>query len=354
MSTSESLSYYLKRYYIKLFHWEYWPMWIVYFPVSFYYIYLSIKSKSFFFFSASNPSIETGGMFFESKWKIYQLMPKQYFPTTVFIESSEEISMVLKKMEDASITYPIIAKPDRGERGWLVQKIHSESELINYRSSVNIDFLIQSFIDYPIELSIFYFRNPKSNTGAITSITLKKFLTIKGDGKNNIETLLKTDNRSFLQFKRLKKLAEINFGKVLLDGEELVVVPYGNHVLGAKFINYSQILDQSLVNSMDHISKQIKGFYFGRFDLKCASIEDLKNGKNISILELNGAGAEPAHIYDPSFSFLRAQLVLANHYKMMYNASIENNKKGIPFMTLQSFLNWKKAEKQYKLNALTV
>ena len=354
MSTSESLSYYLKRYYIKLFHWEYWPMWLVYFPVSFYYIFLSIKSKSFFFFSASNPNIETGGMFFESKWKIYELMPKQYFPTTVFIESSEEISMVLKKMEDASIAYPIIAKPDRGERGWLVQKIHSESELINYRSSVNIDFLIQSFIDYPIELSIFYFRNPKSNTGAITSITLKKFLTIKGDGKNNIETLLKADNRAFLQFKRLKKQANIDFEKVLLGGEELVVVPYGNHALGAKFVNYSQILDQALVNSIDHISKQISGFYFGRFDLKCASIEDLKNGKNISILELNGAGAEPAHIYDPSFSFFQAQLVLAQHYKMMYDASRENNKTGIPFMTLESFLNWKKAEKQYKLNALTV
>ena len=354
MSTSESLSYYLKRYYIKLFHWEYWPMWIVYFPVSFYYIFLSIKSKSVFFFSASNPNIETGGMFFESKWKIYELMPKQYFPTTVFIESSEEISMVLKKMEDASITYPIIAKPDRGERGWLVQKIHSESELVNYRNSINIDFLIQSFIDYPIELSIFYFRNPKSNTGSITSITLKKFLTIKGDGKNNIESLLKADNRAFLQFKRLKKLPEINFEKVLAEGEELVVVPYGNHVLGAKFVNYSEILDQALINRIDHISKQINGFYYGRFDLKCTSIEDLKMGSNISILELNGAGAEPAHIYDPSFSFFQAQLVLAKHYKMMYDASTENNKTGIPFMTLESFLNWKKAEKAYKQNAVIV
>lgn len=354
MSTIESISYYLKRYYIKLFHWEYWPMWIVYFPVSFYYIFLSIKSKSFFFFSASNPSIETGGMFFESKWKIYELIPKQYFPTTVLIESSDEISIVLKKMEDASITYPIIAKPDRGERGWLVQKIHSKSELVNYRNSINIDFLIQSFIDYPIELSIFYFRNPKSNTGSITSITLKKLLTIKGDGKNNIESLLKADNRAFLQFKRLKKLPEINFEKVLAEGEELVVVPYGNHVLGAKFVNYSEILDQALINRIDHISKQINGFYYGRFDLKCTSIEDLKMGSNISILELNGAGAEPAHIYDPSFAFFQAQLVLAKHYKMMYDASTENNKKGIPFMTLQSFLNWKKAEKAYKQNAVIV
>ena len=100
---------------------------------------------------------------------------------------------------------------------------------------------------------------------------------------------------------------------------------------------------------IDLICKQIKGFYFGRFDLRCNSIEDLKKGKNFSILELNGAGAEPAHIYDPSFSFFKAQLVLANHYRMMYLASKENNKLGAPFMTLQNYKKLKKAEKAYKL-----
>ena len=76
------------------------------------------------------------------------------------------------------------------------------------------------------------------------------------------------------------------------------------------------------------LSKQINGFYFGRFDLRCTSIEDLKQGKNISILELNGAGAEPAHIYDPNFSFFKAQQVIAQHYKMLYQASTINNKDG--------------------------
>ena len=32
------------------------------------------------------------------------------------------------------------------------------------------------------------------------------------------------------------------------------------------------------------------------------SIEDLKNGKNFSILEFNGCGAEPNHIYDASMT----------------------------------------------------
>ena len=326
-------------------------MWIVYFPVSFYYLYLALKSKSFFFFSSANPSIETGGMFFESKWKIFELIPKEYYPATVFIAASDTIITILEKMKNSDIGFPIIAKPDRGERGWLVQKIHSANELETYRNLVKVDFLIQSYVDLPLEFSIFYYRHPKNNTGSITSITRKQFLTVKGDGKSTLAQLMKRENRSFLQYKRLRNHTQIDFQKILPEGTEQVLVPYGNHVLGAMFLDYHHIIDEELLSSIDNISKQIKDFYFGRFDLRVNSIEDLKKAKNISILELNGAGAEPAHIYDPSFSYFKAQRVLANHYKMMYQAAYENKKAGYSYMSFQSFRNWKKAEKEYKLKA---
>jgi hypothetical protein len=102
------------------------------------------------------------------------------------------------------------------------------------------------------------------------------------------------------------------------------------------------------------IPKQIDGFYFGGFDLRCTSIEDLKQGKNISILELNVAGAEPAHIYDPSFSFLKAQQVIAQHYTMLYNASKINNKKGVTYMSYSDFKNWRQQEKKFKTKAVLI
>ena len=349
MQIINRLSHQLKRCYIKFFHWEYWPMWVVYFPVSFYYVYLSIKSRSFFFFSASNPSIETGGMFFESKWEIFKLMPAALYPTTLFIDSNDDFISIITKLKAASLNYPLIAKPNRGERGWLVKKINSEEDLKKYWQSVKVDFLIQAYINYPIELSIFYYRHPKADRGAITSVTLKKLLSVTGDGEKNIQELVKASPRAFLQYEKLFHNPNIDFNKVLPKAEELILVPYGNHVLGATFLNYQNIIDEDLNLVIDLICKQIKGFYFGRFDLRCNSIEDLKKGKNFSILELNGAGAEPAHIYDPSFSFFKAQLVLANHYRMMYLASKENNKLGAPFMTLQNYKKLKKAEKAYKL-----
>ena len=345
------LNYTLRRWSIKLFHWEYWPMWIVYFPVSFCYIYLALKARSLFFFSAANPSIETGGAFFESKWKIFELIPTSLYPKTIYVSENETIENVQRILAADAIKFPIIAKPDRGERGWLVEKITGKEELKAYISSIKIPFLIQEYIDYPLELSVFYYRHPSTDLGIVTSVTFKKLLTLVGDGKSNIEQLILKNNRSFLQYHRLKQLNSIDFTKVLQKGEEHVIVPYGNHVLGAEFLDYNHIIDEQLNQTFDTISNQIEGFYFGRFDLRCKSIEGLKEGKDISILELNGVGAEPAHIYQPGFSFFQAQKIIAQHYQMMYNAAIFNKSTGIPFLSLQEFKDLRNLEKEHKLKA---
>ncbi|MDI9365175.1 MAG: D-alanine--D-alanine ligase [Flavobacterium sp.] len=342
----------LKSFYIKLRSWEYWPMWVVYFPLGFYYTYLAIRARSFFFFSASNPSIETGGMFFESKWSIFKLMPSSYYPATILIEPKTELAVIEAQLIAADIHFPIIAKPDRGERGWCVKKLHHLTQLAQYMAQTPIPFLIQAYVNYPVELSIFYYRHPNSANGTITSVTYKKLLSVVGDGFSTIAALMHKNDRAFLQYQRLKKDTQINLNEVLPFGEERVLVPYGNHVLGTMFVNFNHMIDEALIQSIDTISKNIQGFYFGRFDLRCASIEDLKQGKNFAILELNGAGAEPAHIYHPGFSFIEAQKVLMQHFKMLFDAAKANQKAGVPFMSYQSYKHTKQLEKAFKQQAL--
>jgi hypothetical protein len=282
-----------RRWWIKTRHWEYWPMWLVYLPVSFYYLYMAIKARSLFFFSASNPSIETGGLFFESKWTIFELMPKSLFPTTIYIKEGSSLVGMLQQMEASSLQFPLIAKPDRGERGWCVQKIHSIDELDSYRISTNIPFLLQAYVSLPLEFSVFYYRHPNSDKGRVTSVTLKKLLSVTGNGQSTLEELVLQSDRAFLQYQKLQQNPSLDWATVPPLGQEIVLVPYGNHVRGAMFLNYNHIINPALHQSFDTISHQISGFYFGRFDLRCTSIADLQQGKNISILELNGAGAEP-------------------------------------------------------------
>ncbi len=327
-------------------------MWLVYLPATFYFIYLSIKARSLFFFSASNPSIETGGMFFESKWQIFKLIPKAYYPSTLYISEQTMLSCILENMLSAGIDFPIIAKPDRGERGWCVKKLHSPAELEAYNAQIPFPFLIQSYVDYPLEFSILYSRNPNCTQGEIVSVTLKKLLSITGDGLSSMDELILRNNRAILQYAKLKHDKNLNLCHVLQPGEERLLVPYGNHALGAMFLNYNHIIDASLLAVFDNISKHIEGFYYGRFDLRCSSIEDLKKGQNISILELNGAGAEPSHIYDPQFRFWDGQKVILQHFNRIYQAAIENRKKGIGFMSLWDFMKIWKLKRAYKKIAI--
>jgi hypothetical protein len=323
-------------------------MWIVYFPAGFYFIYLAIKARTFFFFSASNPSIEHGGMLFESKWKIFKLMPKHLYPKTIFVSEIDSIEIIEERIIAEGLLYPLIAKPDIGGRGFGVKRIHTPIELAAYRKAVGVTFLIQECVNYPLELSVFYFRKPNEEKGKITSLTVKELLSVVGDGVSTIKQLLIKNDRAFLQYEKLAANNELDFSEVLNQGEKKIVVPYGNHVLGAKFLNCQHLIDEELNERFDSISKQIQGFYFGRYDIRCTSIEDLKKGINMSILELNGAGAEPAHIYDPEFSYLKAQSELASYFRNMYIASSENHKSGVPYMRYSDFKYTRKMERAYK------
>ena len=120
------------RFFIKLTHWEYWPFGILQAPFFLYWIWLSIKARSFFFFSASNPSIYTGGMLGESKEEVLDLVPEKLKPITLLIKLPTTSEQILAAMQQSGLTFPVIAKPDLGERGWMVKKIDNET-VFNFR-----------------------------------------------------------------------------------------------------------------------------------------------------------------------------------------------------------------------------
>ena len=135
---------------------------------------------------------------------------------------------------------------------------------------------------------------------------------------------------------------------VLKEGEVLIIVPYGNHVRGAKFLDDSSLADEELTNTIDSICKKVKGFYFGRLDIRYNDWEELKQGKNFSIIELNGSGSEPTHIYDPRHSVFWAWKEIAKHWKILYRISKLNHQlQNVPYMTTRSGLDMFKQNSEY-------
>lgn len=139
------------------------------------------------------------------------------------------------------------------------------------------------------------------------------------------------------------------YGKSLLQilpaSEEKVLVPYGNHARGAKFIDDSDRIDLPLTKTIDEICKQIPGFFFGRLDIRFNNWEELKQGKNFSVIEVNGAGSEPTHIYDPRHSLLFAWKEIIRHWMLLWRISRLNHKKGFPYLNLKEGIQMFKEDK---------
>ncbi len=68
-------------------------------------------------------------------------------------------------------------------------------------------------------------------------------------------------------------------------------------------------------------------------NIRYSSWNEMKKGV-FSIIELNGAGSEPTHIYDPKHSIFHAWKEIARHLNILYTISkINHHQLNIPFTT---------------------
>ncbi len=313
----------------KTFKYEYWPWWIFYLPVLPYWVYLSLKNRSFAYFSVANPGIDLGGFFGESKSEILSLIDKEYLPNSISVIKKSDFLIIKKNILENKIEYPVIAKPDVGERGNNVCKVSNEKELIHYHTKADFNYIIQEFIDYDLEFGVLYSRLPNSEKGEVSSITLKEFLAVTGDGKSSIVELMKQSTRARFQIDRLKTEMGNAINRIPVNNEKILLEPIGNHCRGTRFINFNHIINDDLNKAFDKMSLPIKGFYYGRFDLKAKTISDFQQGNFIKIMELNGASSEPGHIYDSSFTLFKAYNDLLYHWKRLADISAINMKNGL-------------------------
>lgn len=336
-------------FFIKVFNWEFWPFRIVYLPIMPYWFWLSLKARSLFFFNTSNPFIQNGGFAMESKDLIYASMPDSYYPRTLWFQVGTGMVSIQDALHAESLSYPLIAKPDIGARGVLVKKIHDEEELAGYVRRVRVDFLLQEFVEFKQEVGIFYYRTPGEETGHISGIVGKKFLTVTGDGTSTIEQLLTRNPRYLLQLRVLRGSHREVLQQVLSAGEIRSLVPYGNHARGAKFIDLSHLISEQLTNTINSFCRQVPEFYFGRMDVMYNNWEELCEGKNFSIVELNGAGSEPTHIYDPKHSLWFAWREIIRHWKLLYRISkLNHEKQGLPYMSYRAGKEMLKSNRAYE------
>lgn len=338
--------YSLKKLVNKIIDWQHWPFFIFYFPLFFVWAWYIFKSRSLWFFSTSNPTLTFGGFEGESKKEMYDLLPAKYFPKTIYLNPKQTFQKVLEEIRISSLSYPVIVKPDVGMEGILFRKIENENQLEIYHREITVNYLLQEFIDYPMEIGLFYFRHPQNDHGKIAALFEKKFPFITGDGYSTIHQLLQKKNIAMAEDG--KELNVPGYQSIPGKNEVIKLSFVGNRYHGATFHDLSDLIDKELLQIFDEIS-HTTSFYYGRYDIKCSSIDELKKRKNFSILEFNGAGSIPNHIYTGKYSMRQAYKEIAYHWKILYQVSASNHQAGIAYWNLLSGMRYlRKAKKHFR------
>ncbi len=312
----------------KLRYWEFWPLWLANSPLVFFMFYFGMRARKLFFFTNVNPAFENSGFVYSSKKEILDTLPQDKIPTSVFINKDAIASLDLEQlMQEHKLEFPIIAKPDKGERGLLVEKLESLHDLKSYLAANTLDYILQEYIDLPNEIGIFFHKDPRSKQIGISSVCLKEFLSITGDGKSTVEMILLSNFHGKYQVDKIALKNPEVLTKVLSKNEKYLLEPIGNHSRGTAFYNGNHLIDAPLTSVIESIVKNMDAYY-GRFDIKYNKIEELKRGENYCILELNGSASEPTHIYDRNIPIWKKYSTIYQHWKIMFYISKENMKKG--------------------------
>lgn len=322
----------------RILHWEYWPTWLIYFPVAFFWLYWIIRWRPTFFLEV-NPAIKNGGFCNASKMEIHRKLPCSVYPRTVFV--NRDNNAVIPESEVTGLGFPMIAKPDFGLRGMGLKLIRDMNQLRAYHSCASFNYLVQEYIDLPCEAGIFFVHIPGEQRGNITGITGKAFLTVVGDGISTLEQLIKQTPRGALQWNSLSRERQFDYSRVLPPNESVRLVPFGNHNRGTLFTDESHRINEQLTETINRVCQLLGGFYYGRLDIRFNTWEELAAGLNFRVIEVNGAVSEPTHCYDPkhSYGFAVSEIIRHHRYMCQISNKLRTHRSSVGRLGLRTFFH---------------
>ncbi len=325
----------------RAIRWEFWPMWVFYFPVVFYILYLSLRYRGLTFLSV-NPGLPMSGLIGERKAAtLMQLNGSPFLAQFCVLLKANPMSTRIESarsfIKEKNLSYPIVMKPDFGQRGQDVAVIRSEEKMHGYLNNAVGDVILQEHIEGE-EFGIFYLRYPEKTHGEIFSITEKTFPVLVGDGKKTLEELIMDNPRTHYMAKYLLDLHANKISTVLAENEPFKVVEIGSHCRGSVFLEGKENISEQLTKEIDQLSSQIDGFYFGRYDIRVTNKDNLKEGKSFKVLEVNGVTSESTNMYDPAYSVVDAYKILFKQWRAAFEIGKQNINKGAELVSISKLL----------------
>ena len=313
--------------------WEFWPAWAAYLPLIPYFLYLAFRNRSLTLFTLANPGIPTGGLAGESKSQILCHLSRTEGAVAEF-----HLLPPGRAPADHPFGYPVVLKPDVGERGSGVAIVHSHAEMARYLAEAAGETILQRYVP-GVEFGVFYYRYPEESRGRIFSITEKRFPVVTGDGRSTLRELILRDPRAVCIAATYERLSKHPMSWKPARGEQVRLIEIGSHCRGAVFLDGTHLKTPALEETIDIISQAHPGFYFGRLDVRAPSVTEFQQGR-FCVIELNGVSSEATHIYDPAVSLAEAYRVMFWVWRTAFEIGAQNRARGLEPMGLLELARW--------------
>jgi len=329
-------------------NWEFWPFYVTNVVTFVYVLYTGlVKYRRATLFTLTNPAIKPdSGFIGERKSAIFKGLRQEYVGRWRLVGAAntmqDRLDLLHSFMADHSLDYPIVLKPDAGQRGQGVKICPDLETARQWLEQAERDYLIMEYLPGE-EFGVFYYRLPDQPRGRIFSINRKKLLDVVGDGKSTLEELILRDERAVCMAPMFFENLEADLLDIIPEGQTRQLGQVGTHSRGSLFLDGADLISPELLERVERIVENYSGFYFGRFDLKAPSEEDLREGKNLKVIELNGLTSEATHIYDPKNSIFYAWKTLIDQWSIAFDIAEANLKKGLQPMPLAEFIShWRR------------
>jgi hypothetical protein len=311
------------------------PKWLNLVPMVGQWLWLSIRYGSATLPSSANPALTSGGMVGEGKLEYFDIMgehARAMTAATTCVRNTGVTGLDAAKnaLQAAGITYPIIAKPDIGWCGFGVRLVRNDAELLEYLGMFPLGetIVLQRFIPYEGEAGLFYMRDPDQFSGRVIGILLRYFPRVVGNGVDPVASLIARDAR-------LTRLGRDGLSEPCCDpayipgaGEIVRVATIGSTRVGGLYRDATPLITPALNAAVDALARDMTAFYAGRFDVRYESLNDLLAGQNFTIIEVNGAGSEAVHAWDPQFSLRKAYGIIFEKQRLLFSIAAKMRRRG--------------------------
>lgn len=327
------------------------PPMLFYIPLVVQWFALGIRHRSLTLPTAANPSIEAGGLLGESKIQcIDQIGPSArcWVARSVALVKRPTLTVAAldAAVRTADLRFPLVAKPDIGWRGIGVRLVRDLDDLAGYLGGFPDDcrVILQDYIAHAGEAGIFYARLPGERCGRIFSMTFRYFPHVVGDGTSSLRALIARDPRASWKADLHHEALAGRLDEIPPAGTVVRLSLVGSSRVGGLYKDAGAHVTATLAARFDEIADTMPNFHFGRFDVRFESVDRLELGEGFQIIEVNGAGAEAIHMWDPDFRLTDAYAALFHQQALMFEVAAANRARGFQPLTLLELVRFQRRQ----------